>query len=89
VPEPNFALANVHGICREVAMARSFMAVAMPVWAKRVSHIGPPESPSAIMRRAQPERGENRGPGKDFLESLTSGPELENSLAILQKKRLG
>jgi len=70
-------------------MARSFMAAAMPVWAKRVSHIGPPESPSAIMRRTQPERGENRGPGKDFLESLTSGPELENSPDNIAGKAIG
>ena len=61
----------------------------MPVSAMRRSHIGTPKSLSAIMRRTQPERGENRGPGKDFLESLTSGPELENSLAISQEKRLG
>jgi hypothetical protein len=31
------------------------------------------------MRRACPYRGENPGPGKDALESLTTGPELENS----------
>jgi hypothetical protein len=31
------------------------------------------------MRRAWPERGENSGPGKDFNESLTTDPELENS----------
>ena len=31
------------------------------------------------MRRAQPERGENSGPGKDFKGSLTTDPELENS----------
>ena len=33
----------------------------------------------AIMRRFCPYRGENPGPGKDVLESLTTGPELENS----------
>jgi len=48
--------------------------------AKRASHIDLPTSPGATMRRATPERGENSGPGKDFLESLTPGPELENDL---------
>jgi hypothetical protein len=30
-----------------------------------VCNIDPPASPYAIMRRARPYRGENRGPGKD------------------------
>jgi polyphosphate kinase 2 (PPK2 family) len=34
------------------------------------------------------ERGENRGPGKDFWKSLTSGPELENSLGQTRTKPL-
>jgi hypothetical protein len=33
--------------------------------AKRASHIDPPASSYAIMRRARPYRGENHGPGKD------------------------
>ena len=58
---------------------------AMPARAKRALHIDPPTSPSAIMRRACPYRGENHGPGKElqkenFTESLTPDPELENSL---------
>lgn len=62
----------------------------MPARAKRASHIDPPTSPSAIMRRACPYRGENHGPGKDFkkrnfTESLTPDPELENSLGQQQK----
>ena len=48
--------------------------------AKRASHIDPPASSYAIMRRACPYRGENNGPGKDVQESLTPRPELENSL---------
>ncbi len=32
------------------------------------------------MRRARPYRGENPEPARMFMESLTSGPELENSL---------
>jgi hypothetical protein len=31
-------------------------------------------SPYAIMRRVCPYRGENRGPGKEIAESLTSNP---------------
>ena len=48
--------------------------------AKRASHIDPPASSYAIMRRARPYRGENPEPARMFMESLTSGPELENSL---------
>ena len=33
--------------------------------AKRASHIDPPASSYAIMRRARPYRGENPEPGKD------------------------
>jgi hypothetical protein len=50
--------------------------------AKRVSHIEPPASTYAIMRRARPYREENPEPGKHFHGelSLTPGPELENTL---------
>src|ERR1700732_209923 len=47
--------------------------------AKRASHIDPPASSNAIMRRARPYRGENPEPGKNVTESLTPRPELENS----------
>jgi len=47
--------------------------------AKRASHIDPPASSYAIMRRARPYRGENPEPGKDVTESLTPRPELENN----------
>ena len=47
--------------------------------AKRASHIeDPPPSSYAIMRRACPYRGENLDPARMFMESLTTGPELEN-----------
>src|SRR5262245_5144050 len=46
----------------------------MPATAKRASHIDPPKSPSAIMRRASPERGENSGPGKGLHRELDPGP---------------
>ena len=57
----------------------------MPARAKRASHIDPPKSPGAIMRRAWPERGENSGPGKDVTGSLTPDPELENSQGQKEK----
>jgi hypothetical protein len=56
--------------------------------AKRASHIDPPASSYAIMRRARPYRGENPEPGKDVLESLTTGPELENRLGQKRTLRL-
>src|ERR1700690_3543665 len=37
----------------------------------RACNIDPPASSYAIMRRARPYRGENSGPGKDDVESLT------------------
>ena len=58
----------------------------------RVFNIDPPTSPNAIMRRAEPltpscggpspYRGENSGSDRhiNIKESLTSNPELENSL---------
>src|ERR1700751_5073113 len=49
-----------------------------PQESKRASHIDPPASSNAIMRRARPYRGENPEPGKDVTESLTPRPELEN-----------
>ena len=42
--------------------------------AKRASHIDPPASSYAIMRRARPYRGENHGPGKDFHRELDPTP---------------
>ena len=46
-------------------MARSSLALRCLTIAKRASHIDPPKSPSSIMRRARPYRGENHGPGKE------------------------
>ena len=42
--------------------------------AKRASHIDPPASSYAIMRRARPYRGENHGPGKDTHRELDPTP---------------
>src|SRR5262245_27247050 len=42
--------------------------------AKRASHIDPPASSYAIMRRARPYRGENPVPGKDVRGELDPTP---------------
>src|SRR5215813_9453573 len=42
--------------------------------AERASHIDPPASSYAIMRRAGPYRGENPGPGKDVEGELEPRP---------------
>jgi hypothetical protein len=42
--------------------------------AKRASHIDPPASSYAIMRRARPYRGENPAPGKDVHGELDPTP---------------
>jgi hypothetical protein len=42
--------------------------------AKRASHIDPPASSYAIMRRACPYRGENPEPGKDVDRELDRNP---------------
>ena len=42
--------------------------------AKRASHIDPPASSYAIMRRARPYRGENSEPGKDVRGELEPRP---------------
>ena len=47
-----------------MAVVRSPQALRSPS-SKRDSHIDPPASVCAIMRRACPDRGENHGPGKD------------------------
>ena len=48
--------------------------------AKRASHIDPPASSYAIMRRARPTAERTLNPARMFTESLTPGPELENRL---------
>jgi hypothetical protein len=47
--------------------------------AKRASHIDPPASSYAIMRRARLTAERTLNPARMFTESLTPGPELENS----------
>ena len=72
--------------CRYAGVGAIAPGFAMLARANRASHIDPPASSYAIMRRACPYRGENPGPGKDVMESLTTGPELENSQG--QSRRL-
>ena len=61
--------------------------------AKRASHIDPPASSYAIMRRVHPYRGENPEPGKDVHGELDPWPGIrEQAGPILLKKseyRLG
>ena len=64
--------------CRDAGVGEIALGLAMLKRANRASHIDPPASSNAIMRRARPYRGENPEPGKDVTESLTPRPELEN-----------
>lgn len=65
--------------CRDAGVGEIALGFAMLERAKRASHIDPPASSYAIMRRARPYRGENPAPGKDAHGGLTPRPELENS----------
>ena len=56
--------------CRDAGVGAIALGLAILERAKRASHIDPPASPYAIMRRASPYRGENPGPGKDGLGEL-------------------
>ena len=53
------------GPCRDAGVGEIAPGFAMLERAKRASHIDPPASSYAIMRRACPYRGENHEPGKD------------------------
>ena len=64
--------------CRDAGVGEIALGFAMLKRAKRASHIDPPASSYAIMRRARPYRGENPAPGKDAHGGLTPRPELEN-----------
>jgi len=66
--------------CRDGGVGEIDPGFAMLHRGKRDSHIDPPTSSNAIMQRAQPYCGENSEPGRYSVESLTSNPELENSL---------
>lgn len=49
--------------CRDAGVGAIVLGLAMLKRAKRASHIDPPASSYAIMRRARPYRGENPAPG--------------------------
>jgi hypothetical protein len=51
--------------CRDAGVGAIAPGFAMLKKSKRASHIDPPASSYAIMRRACPYRGENPEPGKD------------------------
>jgi hypothetical protein len=61
--------------CRDARLGAIPPGFAMLKRAKRASHIDPPASSYAIIRRASPYRGENPGPGKMLTESLNPGLE--------------
>ena len=60
--------------CRDAGVGAIAPGFAMLARAKRASHIDPPASSYAIMRRACPYRGENPGPGKDVHRELDHRP---------------
>jgi hypothetical protein len=67
--------AAVQGARREQALGRlRHLGLVMLKTAKRDSHIDPPTSSYAIMRRVHPYRGENPEPGKDVHRELDPTP---------------
>jgi hypothetical protein len=60
--------------CRDAGVGTIALGLAMLERAKRASHIDPPASSYAIMRRARPYRGENPAPGKDVRGELDPTP---------------
>jgi len=60
--------------CRDAGVGAIAPGFAMLERAKRASHIDPPASSYAIMRRARPYRGENPEPGKDVHGELDPTP---------------
>src|SRR5262249_50773383 len=60
--------------CRDAGVGAIALGLAMLERAKRASHIDPPASSYAIMRRARPYRGENNEPGKDVHGELDPTP---------------
>jgi hypothetical protein len=75
------------GPCRDVGVGEIAPGFAMPSRAERASHIDPPASSDAIMRKACPYRGENPGPGKDAYRELDPKPELENPKPELENNQ--
>jgi len=67
-------VAGEHRPCRDAGVGEIAPGFAMLARAKRASHIDPPASSYAIMRRACPYRGENPGPGEDVHGELDHRP---------------
>ena len=72
--------------CRDGGVGEIALGFASLHRGNRDSHIDPPTSSNAIMQRAQPYCGENCEPGRYITESLTSGPELENSQGQMRRR---
>ena len=66
--------------CRDAGVGAIAPGFAMLARAKRASHIDPPPSSYAIIRRARPYRGENPGPGKDVHGELDHRPGIRERL---------
>ena len=62
------------GPCQDVGVGEIAPGFARPIRAERASHIDPPASSDAIMRKACSCRGENPGPGKDAHRELDPKP---------------
>ena len=73
-------ISGKQGPCRDAGVGEIAPGFAMPPRAKRASHIDPPASSDAIMRKACPYRGENPGPGKDVHGELDPAPELRTAI---------
>jgi hypothetical protein len=78
--------------CRDAGVGEIAPGFAVLERAKRASHIDPPASSYAIMRRARPYRGENHGPGEDVQGELDLTPGIREQpgskpeVATLQRK---
>jgi transposase len=73
--------------CRDGGGGEIALGLAMLKTAKRASHIDPPASSYAIMRRAHvPTAERTLDPARMIAESLTPGPELENDQDPFQTK---
>ena len=76
--------------CRDAGVGAIAPGFAMLERAKRASHIDPPASSYAIMRRARPYRGENPEPGKDVRRELDLTPgirEQPGSIADISRRQ--
>jgi hypothetical protein len=66
--------------CRDGGVGEIVPGFAKLHRSERDLHIDPPTSSNAIMQRGKPYCGENSEADRNMTESLTSNPELENTL---------